>query len=40
MRERIRLGRLEVIEDAGHTPHLEQPEQFHAIAMPFLLAGP
>ena len=38
MRDRIRGARLEVIEDAGHTPHLEQPENFHGIAMPFLLA--
>jgi pimeloyl-ACP methyl ester carboxylesterase len=31
-------GALEVIEDAGHTPQLERPEQFHAVALPFLLA--
>jgi pimeloyl-ACP methyl ester carboxylesterase len=30
-------GALEVIEDAGHTPQLEQPEEFHDIALPFLL---
>ncbi len=28
---------LAVIEDAGHTPQLEQPERFHEVAMPFLL---
>ena len=37
MRKRIAGARLEVIEDAGHTPQLEQPETFHAIALPFLL---
>jgi pimeloyl-ACP methyl ester carboxylesterase len=39
MRDRIAGARLEVIEDAGHTPHLEQPNAFHEIALPFLLAG-
>jgi pimeloyl-ACP methyl ester carboxylesterase len=39
MRDRIAGARLEVIEDAGHTPHLEQPGVFHEIALPFLLAG-
>jgi pimeloyl-ACP methyl ester carboxylesterase len=29
-------GALEVIEDAGHTPQLERPEEFHAAALPFL----
>jgi pimeloyl-ACP methyl ester carboxylesterase len=37
MRERIPGGRLEVIEDAGHTPQLEQADAFHKIALPFLL---
>jgi pimeloyl-ACP methyl ester carboxylesterase len=37
MRERIAGSRLEVIEDAGHTPQLEQPDAFHRIAVPFLL---
>jgi pimeloyl-ACP methyl ester carboxylesterase len=37
MQARIAGSRLEVIEDAGHTPQLEQPERFHALALPFLL---
>ena len=37
MRERIADSKLEVIEDAGHTPQLEQPQAFHDIALPFLL---
>ena len=37
LRERIPGSRLEVIEDAGHTPQLEQAEAFHRIALPFLL---
>ena len=28
---------LAVIEDAGHTPQLEQPQLFHEVALPFLL---
>ena len=28
---------LAVIEDAGHTPQLEQPQRFHDVALPFLL---
>jgi pimeloyl-ACP methyl ester carboxylesterase len=39
MRERISGSRLVVIEDAGHTPQLEQPAAFHAAALPFLLAS-
>jgi len=39
MRERIAESALAVIEDAGHTPQLEQPEAFHAVALPFLLEG-
>jgi len=39
MRDRIRGARLEVLESSGHTPHLEEPEAFHRIALPFLLAG-
>jgi len=35
--ERIAGSRLEVLEGSGHTPHLEQAEEFHEIAMPFLL---
>jgi 3-oxoadipate enol-lactonase len=38
MQARIAGSQLEVIEDAGHTPQLEQPERFHALALPFLLA--
>lgn len=37
MRERIAGSVLEVIEDAGHTPQLEQPQAFYAVALPFLL---
>jgi pimeloyl-ACP methyl ester carboxylesterase len=36
MRERIEDAVLAVIEDAGHTPQLEQPDVFHAIALAFL----
>jgi 3-oxoadipate enol-lactonase len=38
MRDRIPGSRFEIIEDAGHTPHLEQPDKFHEIAIPFLVA--
>ena len=38
MAERIPGARHEVIEDAGHTPQLEQPARFHDITLPFLLA--
>src|SRR5262249_20483486 len=34
---RLPDARLEVIEDAGHTPQLEQPERFHTTVLPFLL---
>lgn len=34
---RLPAARLAVIEDAGHTPQLEQPDAFHAVALPFLL---
>lgn len=37
MRDRIPGARLEILEESGHTPHLEQPEAFHALALPFLL---
>jgi pimeloyl-ACP methyl ester carboxylesterase len=37
MQKRIPNARLVVIEDAGHTPQLEQPDRFHEIALPFLL---
>ena len=39
MSDRIAGSRLAVLEGAGHTPHLEQADAFHEIAMPFLLAG-
>lgn len=39
MSERLLDARLAVIEDAGHTPQLEQPAAFHAAGLPFLLAG-
>jgi len=38
MRERIPGAELAVIEDAGHTPQLEQPDAFHHIALRFLTA--
>lgn len=37
MRDRIAGSVLAVIEDAGHTPQLEQPQLFHDVALPFLL---
>jgi pimeloyl-ACP methyl ester carboxylesterase len=37
MRDRIAGARLEIIEAAGHTPQLEAPDAFHAVALPFLL---
>ena len=39
MRDRIPGARLEVLERSGHTPQLEEPEAFHALALPFLLGG-
>lgn len=39
MRDRIAGSVLAVIEDAGHTPQLEQPQRFHDVALPFLLSG-
>ena len=38
MHDRIAGARLEVLEGAGHTPQLEEPDAFHALALPFLLA--
>jgi pimeloyl-ACP methyl ester carboxylesterase len=38
MCERIANSQLAVIEDAGHTPQLEQPQLFHDIALPFLVS--
>jgi 3-oxoadipate enol-lactonase len=37
MRDRIPGARLEVLEQSGHTPQLEEPEPFHRLALPFLL---
>jgi pimeloyl-ACP methyl ester carboxylesterase len=37
MRDRIAGARLEILEESGHTPQLEQPSEFHALAVPFLL---
>lgn len=37
MQARIPRCELAVIEDAGHTPQLEQPERFYSVALPFLL---
>ena len=39
MRDRIPGARLEVLEESGHTPQLEEPEAFHKIALPFLVEG-
>jgi hypothetical protein len=36
--DRIPGARLEVLEQSGHTPQLEEPEPFHRLALPFLLA--
>jgi pimeloyl-ACP methyl ester carboxylesterase len=38
MRDRIPGARLEIVEEAGHTPQLEAPSVFHEIALPFLRA--
>jgi pimeloyl-ACP methyl ester carboxylesterase len=38
MCDRIPGARLEIIEEAGHTPQLEAPSVFHEIALPFLRA--
>lgn len=32
----MRKGRVEVVEDAGHVPMLEQPEKFNEIVLDFL----
>jgi pimeloyl-ACP methyl ester carboxylesterase len=39
MRDRIQGARLEILEGSGHTPQLEEPEAFHALALPFLRGG-
>ena len=38
MRERITGARLEIVEQAGHTPQLEDPAAFHEVALPFVTA--
>ena len=38
MQQRIRGARFEIVEQAGHTPQLEDPTTFHEIALPFLIA--
>ena len=39
LRDRIAEARLEVLEHSGHTPQLEEPSAFHALALPFLRGG-
>ena len=39
MQARLADARLEVLEHSGHTPQLEEPDAFHRLALPFLLAG-
>jgi pimeloyl-ACP methyl ester carboxylesterase len=39
MRSRMAGARLEVLDSSGHTPQLEEPDAFHRLAVPFLLAG-
>jgi pimeloyl-ACP methyl ester carboxylesterase len=39
LRDAIPGARLAVLEQSGHTPQLEEPDAFHAIALPFLLEG-
>jgi 3-oxoadipate enol-lactonase len=39
MQARMAEARLEVLESSGHTPQLEDPDAFHRLALPFLLAG-
>jgi len=38
MQAAIAGARLEVLENSGHTPHLEEPDAFHRLALPFLLS--
>lgn len=40
MRARLPNARLDVLEGAGHTPQLEEPDAFHKIVLPFLLEKP
>ncbi len=37
MRQKINGSKLAVLEDSGHTPQLDQADEFNAIAIPFLL---
>ncbi len=39
LRDGIPGARLEILEGSGHTPQLEEPDAFHALALPFLLAA-
>lgn len=39
MRERIAGAQLVILEESGHTPQLEQPDDFHEVALPFLLGA-
>ncbi len=39
MQARLSDARLAVLEGSGHTPQLEEPDAFHRLALPFLLAG-
>jgi pimeloyl-ACP methyl ester carboxylesterase len=39
MRARLADARLEVLENSGHTPQLEEPDAFHRLALAFLLGG-
>ena len=36
MQQEIPDARLEVIEDAGHLPNIEQPEEFNRLVLEFL----
>jgi pimeloyl-ACP methyl ester carboxylesterase len=37
MCEQIPNCRLEILEHSGHTPQIDEPDAFHAVALPFLL---
>ena len=39
MQKAIPGARLGVLENAGHTPQLEEPDAFHRLALPFLIHG-
>ena len=39
MQTAITGARLEVLENSGHTPQLEEPDAFHCLALPFLVPG-